>query len=278
MTVPTAAYLRVYEPLAAFSAERASWWRRYAAEGRGVPVELGPVRQRRSLYESGGLATRLPQVPDEAYVLDGDDGPLICPWQLHPRMAASVRGLADGVASLRLATAFVAPEVAAEAAATGDGPDARHRPDGTAVYHEHIATWHLPSRWFVCVEAAERELVVTEERRTCRYRVPMARARHRAHRAHEVLRASLGADNPVTRAVRELSEWLAVFHPRSVVEVDYGGLVWVLSAAELRADVSPRLVHEGLLALARGDVVTAGRHYEQLMRQWRRIRVRERSN
>jgi hypothetical protein len=278
VTVPFATYLRVYEPLAAFSAERASWWRRYVEEDRAVPTELGPQRQRQAFYESGALVSGLPDVADEAYVIDGDDGPLICPWQWRFRIARAVDRLADTAGSPRMIAAFITPEVAAEAAALGDGPDARHPVDGPPSYHEHIATWHLPSRWFVCVSAAERELVVTEERRLSRYRVPMAKARHRSHHAYGVLRNSLGADNPVAQSVRELTEWLTVFHPRAVVEVDYGGLAWVLSASELHEDASPRLVHEGLLALSRGDVAAAGRRYERLMLQWRRVRIRERSN
>lgn len=280
VTVPFAAYLRTYEPLAAFSAERAQWWRRYAEQGRAISPEAGPARQRRELYESGALATRLPGIGDEAYIIESDEGILVCPWQLRPRMATAIDKLASSPTNMRLAEAFISPEVAAEAAQIAPGPDARRGEDPHAdpVWHEHVATWHVPVRWFICTEAAERELVLTDERRLLRYRVPMARARHRGHKAHAVLRAALGADNPVTESARQMVEWLDVFHPRSVVELDYGGLAWVLPAKQLKADDSPRLVHDGLVALARGDTASAGRAYESLMRRWRQVRLRERSN
>lgn len=281
VTVPYAAYLRAYEPLAAFGAERAQWWRRYAEEGRAIPPELGPVRQRDELYESGALTKRLPDIGDEAYVIDGEDGPLVSPWQVRPRIAAAVDRLASSPANLRLARAFITPEVAAEASAVGRGADARHSADlddEEPIWHEHVATWHVPVRWFMCVKAEERELIVTDDRRLLRYRVAMAKARHRGHKAHAVLNASLGADNPLTVSAREMIKWLTVFHPRSIVELDYGGLAWVLSDDHLRADDSPQLVQDGLTALADGDLPSAGRAYERLMRRWRHVRLRERSN
>ena len=66
-----ASYLRVYEPLTAFDRERQVFWRRYAREGRALgPVE-GPVRQRTAVLEALGAGwTRLPDLPDEAYVLE----------------------------------------------------------------------------------------------------------------------------------------------------------------------------------------------------------------
>lgn len=277
VTVPFAAYLRVYEPLAAFSAERAQWWQRYAQEGHAISPEIGPARQRRELYESGAMGTRLPDIGDEAYIIEEDDGILVCPWQIRSRIATAIDKLASSALNLRLARAFISPEIAAESAEIGPGPDTR-RIDTEPVWHEHVATWHVPIRWFMCAEATERETVLTNDRRLVRYRIPMARARHRGNKAHAVLRASLGSDNPLTVSARQLIEWLGVFHPRSVVELDYGGLAWVLSPQQLDADDSPQLVHDGLVALARGDIPSAGRAYERLMSQWRYVRLRERSN
>ena len=50
--------------------------------------------------------------------------------------------------------------------------------------------------------------------------------------ALSVLRKSLG-DAPITEAVEEGTRWLEEFHPRSVVELDYGGLVDLLSGRRL---------------------------------------------
>lgn len=268
----------MYEPLAAFSDERAALWREYAEAGQAVSAREGPAIQRKLVYEAMNPEWDiLPRVPEQAYVLDTEDGPLICPWELNERSAAAVRGIGDQVPR-NLVDAFAPRRLTMMAGAMSAGPDARGDSDAGPCWHEHVAMWHVPTKWFACVESSERELVLEPGKRGLRYRVPMARARRRARRAYGILQTSLGRSNPVAVSVRQVSEWLSVFHPRSMVEVDYGGLVWVLSDADLRGDDSPQLVHDGLTALARGDVVAAGRGYEQLMRRWRVIRLRERSN
>ncbi|MGH8793435.1 MAG: hypothetical protein ACRDXX_12435, partial [Stackebrandtia sp.] len=81
MHPPIAAYLRVYEPLSAFSDDRAAYWLEYTRSGRAAPVESGPRAQRALLYEAVGSGwNQLPSEADEAYVVEGDGGPLICPW------------------------------------------------------------------------------------------------------------------------------------------------------------------------------------------------------
>ena len=67
-----------------------------------------------------------------------------------------------------------------------------------------------------------------------------------------MLRRSIG-DAPITEAVEESARWLEEFHPRSVVELDYGGLVGLLSDEALATDDSPALVAAGLAGLSRGD-------------------------
>ncbi|MGH8882236.1 MAG: hypothetical protein ACRD0P_33630, partial [Stackebrandtia sp.] len=240
MQTPCAAFLRVYEPLAAFDEERAALWRDYAASGRAVPVLEGPAIQRKLVYESMNADWDvLPRVSDEAYVLSSEDGPLVCPWEVGPRSAAAVRDVGDLVPD-SLVEAFAPPRLSALADGAGTGPDARGDDRAGPFWHEHASMWHVPNRWFVCLEASERELSLDGDERLLRYRVSMARARRRARRAYGILQTSLGQSNPVAVSVRELSEWLSVFHPRSMVEVDYGGLVRVLSDVDLRGDDSPK--------------------------------------
>jgi hypothetical protein len=83
-----ASYLRVYEPLTAFDRERQVYWRRYIKEGRPVAPAEGPGRQRTTVLGALGAGwTRLPELPDEAYVLEADETVLICPWNLRIRVA-----------------------------------------------------------------------------------------------------------------------------------------------------------------------------------------------
>jgi hypothetical protein len=274
-----ASYLRVYEPLTAFDRERQVFWRRYAREGRAVAPGEGPGRQRTAVLEALGAGwTRLPDLPDEAYVLESDDTLLVCPWNLRVRVAEAALSARDGVPSV-LADAFVPPILAGQAKAIVDDwrSGARVLEQGVPRVHEQIATWGVPLRWFVFVDASERELSVGGERRTMRYRTEISKSRRRAHRAVSVLRKSVG-DVPITQAVEEGTRWLEEFHPRSVVELDYGGLVDLLPDEALAADDSPELVAAGLAGLARGDAEEATEAYEKLVARWRAVQLLERCN
>jgi hypothetical protein len=279
--VPTmfAAYLRVYEPLTAFDRERQVFWRRYVREGRAVAPVEGPGRQRTAVLEALGAGwTRLPDLPDEAYVLEADDTVLVCPWNLRVRVAEAALSARDGVPSV-LADAFVPPVLAGLARAIVEDwrSGARVLEQGVPRVHEQIATWGVPLRWFVFIDLDERELVLRPDRRVLRYRTEISKARRRAHRAVAVLRKSVG-DVPITEAVEEGARWLEEFHPRSVVELDYGGLVDLLPDETLEEDDSPGLAAAGLAALSRGDADAATEAYEKLVARWRAIQLLERCN
>jgi len=274
-----ASYLRVYEPLSAFDRERQRYWRQYVEQGRAVGPAEGPGRQRELVLEALGVGwSRLPELPDEAYVLEADDTLLICPWNLRLRVAEAALAARDGVPPV-IADALVPPVLAARAKAVVDDWQARTAllDRGAPRVHEQVATWGVPLRWFVFVELDERELVLRPGRRILRYRTEISRARRRAHRALAVLRRSLG-DAPITTAVEESTRWLEAFHPRSIVEVDYGGLVELLGDDALRNDDSPRLVATGLASLGTGDVAGASQAYEELVTRWRDIQLLERTN
>ncbi|BCJ65307.1 hypothetical protein [Polymorphospora rubra] len=274
-----ASYLRVYEPLTAFDRERQVFWRRYVREGRAVAPLEGPVRQRTAVIEALGAGwTRLPDLPEEAYVLETDDTLLVCPWNLRVRVAEAALSARDGVPSV-LADAFVPPILAGQAKAVIDDwrSGARVLEHGVPRVHEQIATWGVPLRWFVFIDAEERELTLRPGGRALRYRTEISKARRRASRGLSVLRKSVG-DAPITQAVEEGARWLEEFHPRSVVELDYGGLVDLLDDETLEADDSPRLVATGLAGLSRGNSEAATKAYETLVARWRDVQLRERRN
>jgi hypothetical protein len=274
-----ASYLRVYEPLAAFDRDRQRYWRRYAQDGRAVAPLEGPVRQRTAVLEALGASwTRLPDLPDEAYVLESDDTLLICPWNLRVRVAEAALTARSGVPAV-IADAFVPPALAGQARIVLDdwrsGAQVLER--GLPRLHEQVSTWGVPLRWFVFVEMSERELSVRADRRVLRYRTGIGRARQRAQRAHTVLERSLGPA-PITEAVAETARWLDEFHARSVVELDYGGLVSLLTDEQLTGDDSPALAAAGLAAVAQGRGEDATRVYERLVERWRAIQLLERCN
>jgi hypothetical protein len=274
-----ASYLRVYEPLTAFDRDRQVFWRRYAREGRDLGLVEGPVRQRAAVLEALGAGwTRLPDLPDEAYVLQWGESLLVCPWNLRLRVAEAALNARDGVPSV-LADAFVPPVLAGQARAIVEdwrsGEKVLER--GVPRVHEQIATWGVPLRWFVFVDLDEREYVHTDSGRVLRYRTEISKARRRAHRGVSVLRKTLG-DAPITEAVEEGTRWLEEFHPRSIVELDYGGLVNLLPERDLAQDDSPGLVAAGLSALSRGDADAATEAYEKLVSRWRAVQLLERCN
>jgi hypothetical protein len=274
--VPTqfAAYLRVYEPLTAFDPERQRFWRRYVAEGRAVGISDGPGRQRTVVLEALGAGwSRLPDLPEEAYVLGAGDTSLVCPWNLRMRVAEAALQARDGVPQV-LADAFVPPVLVGLAQTVVASSEAGER------VHEQVATWGVPLRWFVLFAPDERELVLGEgdaSRRVLRFRAEIGKARQRVHKGLRVLRRSLG-DVPITDALRETARWLELFHPGSVVELDYGGLTNLLSDEALKEDDSVELVAEGLSGLSQDDGAAATAAYERLVHRWREVQLLERSN
>lgn len=172
-----------------------------------------------------------------------------------------------------IADAFVPPAFAGLAQAVLDDWRA-----GEGRLHEQVATWGIPLRWFVFVDESERELTTEPGQRRLRYHTPMSKARRRAHRSLAILRKAVGEDAPITEAVEEGARWLEEFHPGSMVELDYGGLVDLLPDAELAGDDSPSLVAAGLASLAKGDADAATEAYEKLVARWRAIQLLERAN
>lgn len=274
-----ASYLRVYEPLVAFDRERQRYWRRYVREGRAVGPQEGPGRQRTAVLEALGASwSRLPDLPDEAYILEGEETLLICPWNLRIRVAEAALTARDGVPQV-IADAFVPPALAGLARVVVDdwrsGSQVLER--GLPRVHEQVSTWGVPLRWFAFVHMSEREVSLHAHRRTLRYRTEINQARRRVRRAYSVLERSLG-DAPITVAVGETVRWLDEFHDMSVVELDYGGLVSLMSDERLVADDSPALVAAGLAAVGEGRAQDATTVYERLIERWREIQLLERCN
>jgi hypothetical protein len=275
----SASYLRVYEPLSAFDKQSQIYWRGYVHDGRAVTLAEGPGRQRSAVLEAlGAHWSRLPDLPDDAYVLEWGDQTLICPWNLRVRVAEAALAARDGVPPV-LADAFVPPVLAglAQSVVADWHSAARVSTSGAGRQHEQVATWSVPLRWFVLVSQEERELSLEPGRRVLRFRTEISKARRRAHKALSVLRRTLG-DVPISDAVEESARWLEEFHSRSIVELDYGGLVEMLSDEVLREDDSALLVAAGIEALANGDAAAATVAYEKLVDRWRGIQLLERCN
>jgi hypothetical protein len=106
----------------------------------------------------------------------------------------------------------------------------------------------------------------------------MSRARRRVARALHVLQRVFDDDGPTVEILEDLGRWLEDFHPHSLVELDYGGLVHLLDDEALSADDSVAQIAAALEHLGRGDVDAAGRVYEEVLTRWRAVAALEHAN
>jgi hypothetical protein len=109
------------------------------------------------------------------------------------------------------------------------------------------------------------------------YRTAMSRARRRTARALAVLRRTV-EDGDVAAGLEDLGRWLEEFHPRSLVELDYGGLVHLLDDSALAQDESARDVATALAALGSGDAAAATEAYTRVTARMKALQAVESAN
>src|SRR5262249_39656619 len=144
--------------------------------------------------------------------------------------------------------------------------------------------------WFVPFAADERWLVLGASSepgeggratpagaRTLVYATAMSQARTRVAKALAVIRPARspraaapwgGAPASLLAGLREVGAWLEEFHPHSLVELDYGGLVHLLDDAALCSGQSLARVSASLSAVAAGEVEFATAMYQRFVRRW----------
>lgn len=277
MPPPYTAQLRVYEPLAAFSGTEQRRWRAYLNTQR-PPSADEALAAERVLCLPSVVALRLParDAEQHAYVSEVDGIPVLCPWSLRRRMAGAALQAVDGVAPV-VANALVPEPLLADARRVAAERD--HPAESSTHQQDHVvaAPWAIPVRWFGLFDADDRELVLTEGQRMLRYRTQMADARRRMARGLAVLRRTLG-DIGVVSSVESLARWLEEFHPRSLVELDYGGLVHLMTDEEMTEDTSAADVAAVLAAMGEHDTDGASEAYERVTARWRTVHLAERAN
>lgn len=267
--VPYTSYLRVYEPLAAFAEPERSHWARYA-QREDLPTAQDELR--RSLAD---LASTPPVgVPvhesGDAFVAELDEVVCVCPWRTRLRGWLALEEL-EGMFPANVLDAVLPAVVRGQAAADHERWQRLH-PDARPWIRTTV--WQVPVRWFVLFRDEEREYAAADGEGAgpvLRYRTPMVEARRRLARALRTLRENV-PEGPLTEGLVDVGRWLEEFHPRSLVELDYGGLVHALPAERLAGDRSAADVAEGLAALRDGDSEGAGAAYARLAERWRAVR------
>ncbi|RPE42674.1 hypothetical protein EDD90_5823 [Streptomyces sp. Ag109_O5-1] len=274
VVVPYATYLRVYEPLAAFPEPERDHWTRYARRP-GRPSYQDELRR--------SLADLLPTPPipvpvkesGDAFVLEVDGVVCVCPWRTRLRGWQALQELSEELPKTVL-DAMLPPVVRRQATVDYERWLVRN-PDSRPWIR--TATWQVPLNWFVLVSDAERryEKGTGEIPPMLRYRTPMVQARRRVARALRTLRDTI-EEGPLTDGLTDVGRWLEEFHPRSLVELDYGGLVHAVPAGDLEDDHSAADVAAGIEALRQGDGAAAGEAYGRLVERWRAVRDRRSAN
>jgi hypothetical protein len=117
------------------------------------------------------------------------------------------------------------------------------------------------------------------------YTTPISRARRRAARGLAALRSAPSGDGaaawPPENAEAELAgvaRWLEEFHPRSLVELDYGGLVRLLSDEALSRDESVAEIRAAVDGAATGEWGLAVAMYRRASSRWRALSAFELAN
>lgn len=287
--VPYASYLRVYEPLAAFPEPERGHWERYARRPDRPSYQDELRRSLADLLPTPPVAVPVQESAD-AFVTEVEGVLCVCPWRTRLRGWQALGELGAELPAPVL-DAVLPPLVRHEATQDYErwltrNPDARP--------WIRTATWQVPLNWFVLVSDEEREYdkgsgddgvsgvdgVSGAEGGVApvlRYRTPMVQARRRVARGLRTLRDTFD-DGPLIDGLLDVGRWLEEFHPRSLVELDYGGLVHVLPAGDLAGDHSAADVAAGIEALREGDGEAAGEAYGRLVERWRAVRDRRSAN
>ncbi|MGW7543978.1 hypothetical protein ACWGKQ_23140 [Streptomyces sp. NPDC054770] len=274
VVVPYATYLRVYEPLAAFPAREREHWTRYARRPERPSYQDELRRSLADLLPTPPVAVPVQESAD-AFVLEVDGVVCVCPWRTRLRGWQALQELSDELPKPVL-DAMLPPVVRRQATMDYERWLVRN-PDSRPWIR--TATWQVPLNWFVLVSDEERryEKGTGEIPPLLRYRTPMVQARRRVARSLRTLKDTV-EEGPLIDGLVDVGRWLEEFHPRSLVELDYGGLVHTLPAGDLEDDHSAADVAAGIEALRVGDGAAAGEAYGRLVERWRTVRDRRSAN
>src|SRR4029450_12212927 len=125
------------------------------------------------------------------------------------------------------------------------------------------SAWHVPVGGFVLFDDEERRLLEGDGHHRLSYLTTTRKALRRAEDPVPVPRQSeLG---PIGELVLEMHQWLALFDPGSILELDYGGLCGMLTWDEMDDDHSARDIHDALKALGDKEFPRSADLYQSVL-------------
>jgi hypothetical protein len=260
MVVPCA-QLRVFSPRDTLPPGEVQRWASH-------PTRVG-TREARAVEDrvtASRLLTGLGAVPDGAMLVRRvGDVELICPLGYDLRSAIALRQLRhtvpDSVVQMLLPDTLL-----------------RHTLDlvGASGRRPSIidAPWAVPLAWFLLVFDDERRLLDPSEGSGPRllYATSTERANERISRAVDAIDDTVHGADELLEELAELAEWIETFDPRSLLELDYGGLAPLLGRSRLQIDHSARLAWEAVEALEEGDMLRAAVAHGALRSTWSQSR------
>ena len=300
--LPFSSALRIYEPLTAFPEEQraalqaagARTASRAAVENAELQASLGritrpggdpfptgrtdlvrvvpapaepeqPLRRKASgAPDASGTSDAGGPGPDAGPAAEGAQALLYCPSQLVLRAGLAANALMEGIHG-PLAELLIPEEQRDKHQERIDLVKAR---DGSTRVHTRASTWGIPFSWFSLFQESDHQDVVESGGRIVTVRV-WARIGEALERVrYAVANLALAApDLDMLDDMTQLTEWLELFHPGSVVELDYGAV-----ADKVYPDDSPMDVRLGIECLAEGDMTGAAAAYRRLASRWIPIR------
>ncbi len=267
---PYVASLRIYEPLSAFEPADRLRWQSIVINSQSYITE-----QELAL---GRLVFPEPPVhrPDGVHIIEVEGERYISPWATATRCWAALDNFKDSLPST-VVPFFITPAIEEVITAGVDLLEDK-------VPHILNETWVIPPRWFLLFQPQERNRGEDSNGLFTVARTTITLAKSRAQSAHDTVVSAFG-EGPVEQDLENLLAWLEMFHPKSFVELDYGGLATYLDKSlrdngedGLSADTSIEDVLQSLSGLSAADGMIAGAGYERLMSRWRNVQSMESAN
>lgn len=266
---PYVASLRIFEPLSSFDPVDQIRWQAISAD----------TDTRREEQELALRRVAFPEPPagrpDGAHVIDVDGRRYVSPWSTATRCWSALDAFKDSLPSS--ITGFFIPPALEEVITTGIEVLEDRVP------HILTETWVIPPRWFAIFTPEERTRGEDEDGPFVTARTSIGKAIERTRRSHEIVVSAFG-NGPVEQEIEVLLEWFQLFHPESLIELDYGGLAVYMDLSlksqgqdGIDSDSSIEDVLYSLSGLEAADGQIAGEGYQRLVSRWRGVQAFESS-
>lgn len=262
---PYVASLRVYEPLEAFSEVEKLRWSEISMDQHTGHQEQSLALHR--IIHPEPPVSRL----DGAHIIEHEGERYVAPWSTVLRTWEALSNFKSSLPSTVIP--YFLPEAIEEVLTSGiENADIGF----DKAPHILTETWVIPPRWFTLFSPEERIRGESPDGPFTLVRTTLLNARKRSQIAYAAVINAFG-EGDVAEEMKSLVDWLNIFHPGSIVELDYGGLAGYLALAEgsIESDTSLEDIQRSLAGLIAGDGQEAGIGYSQLVSRWRKVAIYE---